>query len=44
MDTLKTNENARSNHVVFISFQYFVYTPGVASTARYRVFIDTMYL
>ena len=27
-----------------MSFEYFIHTPGVASTARYRVLIDNMCL
>jgi len=33
------------NQIMYlISFQYFVHPPGVTSTARYRVLIDTMCL
>ena len=42
MDTLKT-KTAKSNHVVF-NFVSLIHPPGVASTARYRVHIDKMYI
>jgi len=40
MNTVKT-KTAKSNHVVF---NFGSHPPGVASTARYRVLIDKMYL
>jgi len=41
LDTLKTKK--LQNQITYlISCQFFVHSPGVASTARYRVLIDKM--